>query len=74
MQRWISKADTQNAMIIASAGLEKRSDVMIGCSLMAPNVRFPDHKHPPEKVYAVLSNGAWCNSITPWPGIGGPRL
>ena len=54
-------------------GLETRHDVLIGVSLMAPNTRYPDHHHPPEEIYVVLSNGEWRQSNDPWhqPGLGG---
>lgn len=63
-----------NATIIGSGdGLEIRPDVRIGVSLMAPRTRYPDHHHPPEEVYIVLSGGEWRQASGPWhtPGIGG---
>lgn len=63
-----------NATIVGSdEGLEIRPDVRIGVSLMAPNVRYPDHRHPPEEIYVVLSDGQWRQASGPWhdPGIGG---
>jgi hypothetical protein len=62
-----------NATIVGSEGLEIRRDVWIGVSLMAPHTRYPDHRHPPEEVYVVLSDGQWRQSSNPWhvPGIGG---
>jgi quercetin dioxygenase-like cupin family protein len=54
-------------------GLELRHDVLIGVSLMAPHTRYPDHHHPPEEIYVVLSSGQWRQASNPWhePGIGG---
>ena len=62
-----------NAMFVGPGGLEPRDDVWIGVSLMAPNVRYPDHQHPPEEVYTVLSDGEWRKADGDWfpPGIGG---
>ena len=62
-----------NATIVGSEGLELRQDVWIGVSLMAPNTRYPDHRHPPEEVYVVLSRGEWRQERDEWhaPGIGG---
>jgi len=62
-----------NATIIGPGGLEIRNDIWIGVTLMAPGTRYPDHSHPPEEIYLVLSEGEWCNGNTPWhrPGIGG---
>jgi hypothetical protein len=62
-----------NAAITGSEGLEIRHDVWIGVSLMAPHTRYPDHRHPPEEIYVVLSDGQWRQADNPWhePGIGG---
>jgi len=62
-----------NATIVGSEGLEIRPDVWIGVSLMAPQLRYPDHRHPPEEVYVVLSGGEWRQGSGEWhaPGIGG---
>ena len=40
---------------------------------MAPNTRYPDHRHPPEEVYLVLSPGEWRQGDGAWhePGPGG---
>jgi Dimethlysulfonioproprionate lyase len=46
-----------NATIMGTEGLEIRRDVWIGVSLMAPHTRYPDHRHPPEEIYVVLSDG-----------------
>jgi quercetin dioxygenase-like cupin family protein len=61
-----------SANIAGAEGIETRADVWIGVSLMAPGTRYPDHRHPPEEIYVVLSDGEWCNTDTPWhaPGIG----
>ncbi len=62
-----------NAMIVGRGGLELRDDVQIGVSLLAPNVRYPDHRHDPEEVYLVLSRGRFKHGASSWfePGIGG---
>ena len=62
-----------NAMIIGPGGAERRSDVWIGMSLVAPHVRYPDHDHPPEETYLVLSEGEFMQGRGNWttPGIGG---
>jgi hypothetical protein len=62
-----------NATIAGPEGLEIRRDVWIGVSLMAPHTRYPDHRHPPEEIYVVLSDGQWRQASDPWhePGIGG---
>lgn len=62
-----------NATIIGPEGIEIRRDVRVGVSLMAPHMQYPDHRHPPEEIYLVLSQGQWRQASNPWhePGIGG---
>jgi len=62
-----------NATIVGQWALESRSDVWVGVSLMAPNITYPYHDHPPEEVYVSLSPGDWQQNADPWvtPGIGG---
>ena len=62
-----------NADIVGPVGLEQRSDVWFGASLVAPNVRYIDHRHPPEEVYIVMSDGEWYREDRGWhvPGAGG---
>ena len=47
--------------------------MVVGLSLLAPGVRYPDHRHPPAELYYVLSEGEWRQEARPWhsPGIGG---
>lgn len=62
-----------NANIVGPGGIERRTDVWLGVTLLSPNVRYPDHSHPPEETYLVLSNGAFRHGDSEWfePGIGG---
>jgi hypothetical protein len=62
-----------HAVIVGPGGLEDRDDVKIGVSLLAPNVQYPDHHHPPPEVYLAMTPGAWRKNGEPWiePGIGG---
>lgn len=62
-----------NAMIVGPSGFEDRNDVWLGVSLLAPNVRYPDHDHAPEETYLVLSQGEFRHGKSQWfsPGIGG---
>jgi hypothetical protein len=62
-----------NAMILGPAGLENRTDVWVGVSLLAPHVRYTDHAHAPEETYLVLSDGEFQHGDSAWftPGIGG---
>lgn len=62
-----------NASIIGPGGLEERDDVRVGVSLMAPQVLYPVHEHPPEEVYLSFTSGEWWNTGLDWnePGSGG---
>ncbi|MGE0859194.1 MAG: dimethylsulfonioproprionate lyase family protein [Gammaproteobacteria bacterium] len=62
-----------NAYFIGPGQLESRPEVMLGVSLVAPNILYPDHDHPPEEVYIALSPGDWRQNADAWvtPGIGG---
>ncbi len=62
-----------NASIIGPDGLEERDDVRLGVSLLAPQVLYPIHEHPPEEVYLSLTSGQWWNAGMDWsePGPGG---
>ena len=82
--RWIRRAGSEahgeafhdghaNAVIVGPDGLERRGDVLIGVSIVAPNVRYVDHRHPPAEVYIVMSEGEWYQEGRGWhtPGAGG---
>ena len=62
-----------NALVAGPGGLEECKDLWVGISLMAPHVRYPDHRHPPEEVYVSLAGGSWWNESMDWttPGPGG---
>ena len=62
-----------NANIVGPDGIEQRDDIWIGVSLVAPGITYPDHHHPPEEVYVVLSPGDWRHGGSDWfaPGFGG---
>jgi len=63
-----------NAVVVGVNGLEQLNDIRIGISVLAPKTRYPDHRHPPEEIYTVLSPGEWKQGVDgPWrsPGIGG---
>jgi hypothetical protein len=62
-----------NAMILGPGGMEERQDAWLGVTLLAPNVRYPDHTHTPEEVYLVLSEGEFLQDERGWltPGVGG---
>lgn len=83
--RWTSKAnadssasanfanDHANAMIIGPGGIEERTDVWLGATLMAPHTRYPDHTHPPEETYLCFTAGEFMQEGNPWfsPGVAG---
>ncbi|GAB4291521.1 MAG: dimethylsulfoniopropionate lyase [Roseovarius sp.] len=62
-----------NAMIVGPGGLVPEVRVWLGVSLLAPHVRYPDHRHPPEETYLVLSEGEFWQEGRGWfsPGVGG---
>ena len=62
-----------NTDIVGPAGLERRGDMWIGATLVAPRVRYIDHQHPPEEIYIVMSEGEWYREDRGWhtPGVGG---
>ena len=62
-----------NAMIVGPGGVEERRDVWVGMSLLAPDVRYPDHRHSPEEIYLVLTGGEFRQAEGAWfePGVGG---
>ena len=61
-----------NADIVSPTGLERRSDVWFGASLVAPEVQYIEHRHPPEELYIVMSEGEWYREDRGWhtPGVG----
>lgn len=62
-----------NAQIIGPKGLEVRHDLIVGVTLMRPDLDYPDHQHEPEEIYLVLSEGRWRQNNGHWhtPGLGG---
>ena len=62
-----------NAWLVGPSGLERRSDLLVGASLLAPGIRYIDHHHPPEEIYIVMSEGEWYREDRGWhaPGAGG---
>lgn len=83
--RWATKAnsdrsasanfakDHANAMIVGPGGIEERTDVWLGATLMAPRTRYPDHTHLPEETYLSFTGGEFMQQGNPWfsPGVGG---
>ena len=62
-----------NALIVGQGGVIPHARVSIGASLIAPGIRYPDHDHPPEETYLVLTDGAFFHGDSGWftPGVGG---
>ncbi|WP_321962877.1 dimethylsulfonioproprionate lyase family protein [Paraburkholderia sp. J7] len=62
-----------HGMICGPGGMESRYDIQLGFSLLAPHTRYPDHRHPPEEAYVLLSAGEFRQREEDWfdPGIGG---
>lgn len=55
-----------NAILIGPGGLEERTDVLVGASLMGPRLQYPDHSHPPEEIYLAMGAGGWRRSSERW--------
>ena len=62
-----------DSFIVGPRGFVPSSRVEIGVSVMAPHTTYPDHRHPPEELYLVLSQGEWRQNADAWhePGVGG---
>ncbi|RDU95766.1 dimethylsulfoniopropionate lyase [Trinickia dinghuensis] len=62
-----------NGMICGPGGIEQRRDLQLGFTVMKPDVRYPDHSHPPEETYVLMTAGEFRKDRGPWlsPGIGG---
>ena len=61
-----------NGTICGRGGTEERSDLQLGFTIMKPDVRYPDHSHPPEEAYVLMTSGQFRKDRGPWlsPGIG----
>lgn len=61
------------SMIVGPGGLVPHDQVYLGVNLQGPGVRYPDHTHPPEETYLVLSDGEFSQDGVTWftPGSGG---
>lgn len=55
-----------NARLLGPDGLERRGELVAGFSLVAPGVTYPEHDHPPEEIYLVLSGGEWWQAGGAW--------
>ncbi len=55
-----------NAVLAGADGLERREDVRIGVSLVAPHTDYVKHNHPPEEFYFVLAPGDWWREDLGW--------
>ncbi|MDP9663496.1 UNVERIFIED_ORG: hypothetical protein J2W16_001203 [Pseudomonas cremoricolorata] len=62
-----------NATLYGPGGLVSSNRLRIGMSLLAPEVRHPDHSHAPVKVYLVVSEGEFRRDGSDWvaPGYRG---
>ncbi|MNM21402.1 hypothetical protein D3C81_317620 [compost metagenome] len=52
-----------NAMIYGPSGLVLSEKLRVGVSLLAPDVRHPDHSHRPEEVFFVVSEGEFRQGV-----------
>lgn len=61
------------AILLGDGGIGQAAGLQVGLALTAPGTVYPEHQHPPEELYLVLSDGEWLNSRLPWhrPGTAG---
>ena len=63
-----------NSTIIGSASaLEFRDDIVIGASLLAPNVRYPDHSRPSRRGLPLADAGPFSARAFGLDGVGSRR-
>ena len=55
-----------NATLIGHDGIENHDSVRLGISLIAPDVTYPEHNHPPEEGYLVMGGGDWRQNHGEW--------
>jgi quercetin dioxygenase-like cupin family protein len=59
-----------SARLLDHTGLEQRGGLVSGFSLVAPGITYPEHNHPPEEIYLVLSAGEWWQAGRGWHAYG----
>ncbi|MFO1027876.1 MAG: dimethylsulfonioproprionate lyase family protein [Acetobacteraceae bacterium] len=59
-----------SARVLDQTGLEQRGGLVSGFSLVAPGITYPEHNHPPEEIYLVLSAGEWWQAGRGWHAYG----
>ena len=59
-----------SARVLDQTGLEQRGGLVSGFSLVAPGITYPEHNHPPEEIYLVLSAGEWRQAGRGWHAYG----
>lgn len=55
-----------HAILAGPGGLEERSDVRLGLSVLAPYTRFPDHDQTTSRVLLALSSGEFRSDGGEW--------
>ncbi|MEK1933648.1 MAG: dimethylsulfonioproprionate lyase family protein [Pararhizobium sp.] len=58
--------DHAHAVLVGRGGIEERSDLRIGLTVMAPYTRFPDHEQTNPRVVLVLSDGEFQSDASGW--------
>ncbi|WNW09854.1 dimethylsulfonioproprionate lyase family protein [Pseudomonas sp. DTU_2021_1001937_2_SI_NGA_ILE_001] len=63
----------RHAMLVGPTAPIACATLTLGVAVMAPQVTYPFHQHPPEEFYIVLSEGEWYQEGRGWwsPGCGG---
>ncbi|MGR9408119.1 dimethylsulfonioproprionate lyase family protein [Rhizobium leguminosarum] len=58
--------DHAHAILVGRGGIEERSDLRIGLTVMGPYTRFPDHEQTSSRVVLVLSEGEFQSDRSGW--------
>ncbi|KQV31498.1 hypothetical protein ASC97_19205 [Rhizobium sp. Root1203] len=59
-----------HAVIVGPGGIEERTDVRIGLTIMAPYTRFPDHTQYQARAFLSLSPLEFCRESESWTKAG----
>lgn len=55
-----------HGLLIGPDGIEERSDVRVGVTIMAPYTRFPDHELTTSRLVLALSDGEFWSECSGW--------
>ncbi|TBY43909.1 hypothetical protein E0H59_36630 [Rhizobium leguminosarum bv. viciae] len=58
--------DHAHAILVGRGGIEERSDLRIGLTVMGPYTRFPDHEETSSRAVLLLSEGEFQSERSGW--------